>query len=68
MKTFSILLTLSSKYFERHHFSPLVPDSRNIYRIAKIRLKETDLRKKKFCEHRVYESVDDKSLSWAISQ
>ena len=41
---------------------PLMPGGTNIYRIAKISLKKKDHGKISY-ERRVYESVDDESLS-----
>ena len=49
--------------------NPLVPEGRNIYRIAKISFfKKEGFREKNSYERRVYELVDDESLSKTISQ
>ena len=46
------------------YINPSVPESRNIYRIAKISfLKKEGIKEKISYERRVYESVDDESLS-----
>ena len=43
--------------------NPLVPEGRNIYRISKISFLKKGIQEKISYEHRVYESVDDESLS-----
>ena len=49
-------------------FNPLVHEGRNIYRIAKISFLKEGIKEKISYDGRVYESVDDESLSYAISQ
>ena len=45
-------------------FNPLLPNGNYSYRIIKISLsKKEGIKKKNSCERRVYESVDDESLS-----
>ena len=44
-------------------FNPLVPEGTNILRIAKISFKKKGIKEKNSYERRVYESVDDESLS-----
>ena len=48
-------------------FDPLLPESRNIYRIAKLSFQRRRDKRNSY-ESLVYESVDIKSLSYAISQ
>ena len=48
-------------------FDPLLPESRNIYPIAKLSFQRRRDKRNSY-ESRVYESVDIKSLSYAISQ
>ena len=51
-------------------FNPLVPEGRNIYRrpIANISFLKEGIKEKISYDGRVYESVDNESLSYAISQ
>ena len=50
-------------------FNPLLPNDNYSYRIIKISFSKKEGTKKKISdERRVYESVDDESLSKALSQ